>query len=84
MEVHHHMSGPDWELGSKKPHKKPKKKDVSGIYIKPSHRGKFTARAKEHGNSVQEQAASDLANPNVSPKVKQEANFARNAKTWDK
>lgn len=54
-----------------------------GIYIKPENRGKYTARAKAHGNTVQEQARKDLADPDVSPEIKKEANFARNAAKWD-
>jgi hypothetical protein len=50
------------------------------IKINPANKGKYTARAKANGNTVQEQARKDLANPNVSPTVKKRANFARNAK----
>jgi hypothetical protein len=54
----------------------------SGIKIKPANKGKYTARAKSQGHSVQQQARMDLANPNASPTVKKRANFARNAKKW--
>jgi hypothetical protein len=52
------------------------------IKINPANKGKFTARAKANGNTVQEQARKDLANPKASTKVKREANFAKNAKGW--
>jgi hypothetical protein len=48
------------------------------IKINPANKGKYTARAKANGNTVQQQASSDLANPNVSPTIKKRANFARN------
>lgn len=48
------------------------------IKINSANKGKYTARAKANGNTVQEQARKDLANPRVSGKVKKEANFARN------
>ena len=55
------------------------------ININPKNKGKYTARAKAHGNSVQEQAAKDLKpGSKASPAVKKEANFARNAKKWKK
>ena len=62
--------------------KKRKPKGKSGIHINPANEGKYTARAKAHGKSVQAMAAADLANPNVDPKTKKRANFARNAKGW--
>jgi hypothetical protein len=53
----------------------------SGIHIKPANRGKYTARAKAHGRSVQEQARADLApGSKASAAVRKQANFARNAK----
>ncbi len=48
------------------------------IKIKKANVGTFTARAKANGNTVQEQARKDLANPKVSGKIKKRANFARN------
>ncbi len=54
----------------------------SGIHIKPSHKGKFTAYAKSKGKSVQG-AAAVLKSPTASPALKKEANFARNAKKWN-
>lgn len=55
------------------------------ININPKNKGKYTARAKAHGNTVQEQAKKDLSpNSKASPTVKREANFARNAKQWKK
>lgn len=52
----------------------------SGIHIKKSHEGEFTAKAKRAGVSVQQYAARVLAHPKQYPTstVKQ-ANFARNA-----
>jgi hypothetical protein len=52
------------------------------IKINTANKGKFTARAKANGNTVQEQTRKDLANPKASTKVKKEANFAKNAKGW--
>lgn len=54
------------------------------IKIKPKNRGTFTARAKANGNTVQEQARKDLANPKVSGKIKKRAAFAKAAKKWGK
>ena len=60
-------------------------KNKSGIHINPKNKGKFTARAKAHGNSVQEQATKDLApNSKASATAKREANFAKNAAKWKK
>jgi hypothetical protein len=56
----------------------------SGIHINPKNRGKFTASAKASGQSVQQHAKSVLNNPNASTKEKQRANFAKNAKKWNK
>jgi len=55
----------------------------SGIKIKPSHEGLFTAKAKKAGMSVQAFAAKVLANKDKYPAatVKQ-ATFAKNAKKW--
>lgn len=53
------------------------------IKINPANKGKFTARAKANGNTVQQQAAKDLApGSKASPAVKREANFARNARKF--
>ncbi|MEM4326250.1 MAG: hypothetical protein QXU40_03035 [Candidatus Pacearchaeota archaeon] len=56
------------------------------IYIKPANRGKFTRWAKRHGfSSVQAAARHVLANKEkYSSGVVKMANFARNAKKWDK
>ena len=54
----------------------------SGIYIKPSKKGTFTAAAKKSGMSVQQKASSVLSDPNASPAMKRKANFARNAARW--
>lgn len=52
----------------------------SGIHINPANKGKFTAKAKKAGMSVQKYASTVLANKDRYPAstVKQ-ANFARNA-----
>lgn len=51
----------------------------SGIHIKPSKRGTFTAAAKRHGAGVQEFAGRVLANKeSYSPAMVKKANFARN------
>ena len=50
------------------------------IKINPANKGKYTARAKANGNTVQAQARKDLANPKASATVKKRANFAKNAK----
>ncbi len=52
------------------------------IKIKPQNKGKFTAKAKAQGMSVQAYAAKVLADKKASPALKKEANFARNAKKW--
>lgn len=53
------------------------------ISIKPSKRGTFTAAATKHGMGVQEFATEVLSNPDkYSPKMRQKANFARNASGW--
>lgn len=53
------------------------------VSIKPSKQGSYTARAKAHGNTVQQQASKDLKpGSKASPAVKKQANFARNAKKW--
>jgi hypothetical protein len=60
-------------------------KAKSGIYIKPSKRGTFTAAAKKRGKGVQEFASQVLANKeNYSPAMVKKANFARNAAGWKK
>ncbi|UCD07332.1 MAG: hypothetical protein JSW41_05940, partial [Candidatus Aenigmatarchaeota archaeon] len=60
-----------------------KKGGKSGIYIKPSKRGTFTAAAKKHGHGVQEHASHVLANKeDFSPAMVKKANFAKNASKW--
>lgn len=50
------------------------------IKIKKANRGKFTAKAKAHGESVQQYAAQVLKpGSKASPATKKQANFARNA-----
>jgi hypothetical protein len=54
----------------------------SGINIKPSHEGLFTAKAKEHKMSVQEFAVYVLAHPkDFDAKIRVQARFARTVKT---
>ena len=51
----------------------------SGIHIKPSKKGTFTAAAKKHGKGVQEFARQVMAHKeNYSPAMVKKANFARN------
>lgn len=55
----------------------------SGIHIKPSKKGTFTAAAKKHGKGVQEFARQVMANKeNYSPAMVKKANFAKNAAKW--
>ena len=55
----------------------------SGIHIKPSKEGTFTAAATKHGESVQGFASKVLKNKdNYSPAMVKKANFARNAKKF--
>lgn len=53
------------------------------INIKPSHKGLFTAKAKAAGMSVQAYASKILADPNASVVTKRQANFAKNAKSFN-
>lgn len=53
----------------------------SGIKIKKSKVGTFTAAAKP-GESTQAHASRVLNSPNASPAMKRKANFARNAAKW--
>lgn len=58
-------------------------KKKSGIHIKASKEGTFTAAAKARGMTVQHFAAVVLANPgNYSTAMVKKANFARNAKKF--
>jgi hypothetical protein len=56
----------------------------SGIHIKKKNRGKFTKSAKKAGKSVQAHAQAVLNDPNATPLQKKRANFARNAKKWNR
>lgn len=57
----------------------------SNIHIKKANKGKFTAKAKAHGESVQQYARQVLAKGSkASPSTKKQANFARNAAKWHK
>lgn len=60
-------------------------KAKSGIHIKESKKGTFTAAATKRGKGVQEFASQVLANKeNYSPAMVKKANFARNAAKWNK
>lgn len=53
------------------------------INIKPANKGKFTAKAKAAGKSVQQEAAAALKpGSKASAATKKQANFARNAAKW--
>lgn len=54
------------------------------IKINPKNKGKFTAKAKKSGKSVQAEAASVLNSKTATPLQKKRANFARNAAKWNK
>lgn len=56
----------------------------SPIKIKPSKEGTFTAAAKKAGKTVPQMTASVLADPNASPAMKKKAQFAKNARKWNK
>lgn len=57
--------------------------DGGGIYIQPSHRGRFTNWAESHHMGVQEAASHVMANKdNYSSSVVKMANFAKNAAGW--
>ena len=58
-------------------------KAKKSIFINPKNEGKFTDYAKGKGKGVQKAASDVLANPKASPKLKKEANFARNAAKWN-
>jgi hypothetical protein len=53
------------------------------IKIKPSHRGRFTRKAKKAGKSVQGEAHAVLApGSHASTETKRQAIFAENAAKW--
>ena len=55
------------------------------INIKPANKGKFTAKAKAAGTSVQALAAKDSKpGAKVSPATKKQAVFAKVAAKWGK
>jgi hypothetical protein len=54
----------------------------SGIHIKKSHEGLFTAKAKAAGMSVSAYANKMANSPNASPATKKQAVFAKNARSW--
>ena len=65
--------------------KEPEKTEEESIEIKPSKEGTFTAAATKHGKSVQGFASQVLNNKDdYSPAMVKKANFARNAKKWNK
>lgn len=57
-------------------------KKKSPIRIKPENKGKFTAKAKRQGMSVQAYAKKVMSNPNAPAGLRKQANFARNAKKF--
>lgn len=60
-------------------------KAESGIHIKPENRGKFTNWASNHGMSVSEASNKVMGNTSsYSPGVVKMANFAKNARGWNK
>lgn len=62
---------------------KAKGKRKSGIHIKPSHKGLFTAKAKKNGESVGQYAIKVLKpGSKASTATKKQAVFARNARKW--
>ena len=55
------------------------------INIKPSHKGRFMAKAKAAGKSVQAEADAVLKpGSKASSATKKQANFAKNAAGWAK
>lgn len=66
------------------PNKKTKKKSKLSINIKPSKEGSFTAWCKRQGYSgvTQECIRQGLRSKN--PAIRKKANFARNARKWEK
>jgi Zn-dependent oligopeptidase len=55
----------------------------SGIHIKPQNKGKFTAKAKRAGMSVQAYASKVLKpSSGVSAATKKQAQFAKNSKKF--
>jgi hypothetical protein len=56
----------------------------SGIHINPANKGKFTAKAKRAGMSVQGYAKKVLApGSHASSSTRKQANFARNASKFN-
>lgn len=53
------------------------------IKIKKKNEGKFTAKAKKAGKSVQAEATAVLNDPDASGLQKKRANFAKNAAGWN-
>lgn len=53
------------------------------IKIKPSHKGRFTAKAKRAGKSVSAYASQVLkSGSKASASTRRQANFAKNAARW--
>jgi len=61
------------------------KKSSTGIHIKPSHEGDFTAKANAAGMGVQAYASKVLNAPEgqYDPSTRRQANFAHNAASWN-
>lgn len=60
------------------------RKQGGTIHIKKGNRGKFTASAKDAGEEVQEHAHKVMNDPNATPLQKKRANFAIQAKKWNR
>ena len=58
-------------------------KSKSKIHIKKENKGKFTAKAKRAGMSIQEYATHILRKGSrATPSTRRQAHFARNASKW--
>lgn len=57
-------------------------REGSGIHIKKSHEGLFTAKAKAAGMSVAAYANKMASSDSASAATKKQAVFAKNAKKW--
>lgn len=58
------------------------KKKANKIHLNPAHAGEFTAKAKAHGESVQQYAERVLHDPHADAHTKKQAQFAVNAKQF--
>ncbi|MEG2196443.1 MAG: hypothetical protein RRY26_03225 [Cellulosilyticaceae bacterium] len=59
-------------------------KNGSKIHIKEKNKGKFTAASKRDGQEVQAHAHNVTNDPNATTLQKRRAQFAINAKSWNK